>query len=451
MQIYYPNPFILVLETEKNYVVKNGTKFEKVLVKTDYRHFINQFQKQEPMNMRELEVLFSQSELVELFSSHILLDSRLELSSEFSRTIGYFSLTSTESTYPKLKEKKNLILGAGAIGTHLAWQLAATGISKLIILDFDQIELSNLNRQLLYQHRDIEQNKVEILKKRLGEIFPELIVDVLHKRLSDLNDVREIVDSSFDLVVKAIDTPNEMTDWIGQVAFENKICMVQGGYIGTTGVVGPHYFPEKTPCYRCYPQEMKISRLSGTGATQSSMTELVAGKIGLDIMNMLQNQRTAYSGMYEFLDDVTNKIETVELELIEHCTVCNRNNSKQKTLPKIIDILYLMLVFIMPMIVTFNHLDVRFNLLGLAIFCIVYTLVQENEQKNFQLQFQAAVSYVISLFILNIFLGVIRFELTHWVVSIAQIGLQEMFLITASVAIFEGVAYVTKGVKKILI
>ena len=234
MQVYYPNPFIMVFETEKSFVIKNGLKFEKILDKKIYSHFINCFQKQNPIGMCELEGVFSQTEMVDLFSSHVLLDSPLELSSEFSRNIGYFSLTTTALTYQKLKEKKILILGAGAIGTHLAWQLSAMGISNLTILDFDQIELS-------------DRNKVEVLKEHLEAIFPEVTIEIIHKKLHHIKDVREVIKSDFDLVVKAIDTPEEMTEWVGKVAFENKVSMVQGGFIGTMGVVGPNYIPEKTP------------------------------------------------------------------------------------------------------------------------------------------------------------------------------------------------------------
>ena len=81
----------------------------------------------------------------------------------------------------------------------------------------------------------------------------------------------------------------------------------------------------------------------------------------------------------------------------------------------------------------------------------MFTIVQENEQKNFQLQFQAAVSYAISLSILNIFLGTTRIDYTHWMISSVQIGLQEILLITISVTMFESVSYITKLVKGLLI
>ncbi|GAB2021288.1 hypothetical protein RyT2_03620 [Pseudolactococcus yaeyamensis] len=451
MQVYYPNPFIMVLETEKSFVIRNGFKFEKILDKKIYSHFINCFQNQEAISMRELEIIFSQSEMVELFSSHILLDYRLELSSAFSRNNGYFSLTTSSVSYQELKEKRLLILGAGAIGTHIVWQLCAMGIKHLTILDFDQIELSNLNRQLLYRHIDIDRNKVDVLKEQLEAIFPEVLIEIIHQKLYHIKDVREVIKSDFDLVVKAIDTPEEMTEWVGQVAFENKVSMVQGGFIGTTGVVGPNYIPEKTPCYHCYQQDMKVTRLSGIGATQSSLTELVAGKMGLDILSILQNQTTAYSEVYEFSDGTTNETRTIKPNLIGKCTVCGRNNSVQKDLPKILDILYLIIVFVMPIIVTLNQLDARYNLSGLAISCILFTIIQKNEQKNFQLQFQAALTYVISLSILNIFLGITSINFSQWLISLVQIGLQEILLITVSVMMFESISYITMLVKSLLI
>lgn len=67
----------------------------------------------------------------------------------------------------ELKDKNILIFGAGAIGTHISWGLVSMGIKNITIVDYDEIELSNLNRQLFYKITDVGKSKIEVLKKIL--------------------------------------------------------------------------------------------------------------------------------------------------------------------------------------------------------------------------------------------------------------------------------------------
>ena len=72
-----------------------------------------------------------------------------------------------ECDFSKISQSRILILGCGGTGTHVAWNLAALGIRNFVLIDDDKVELSNLNRQLLYDLNDIGTYKVDALEKNL--------------------------------------------------------------------------------------------------------------------------------------------------------------------------------------------------------------------------------------------------------------------------------------------
>lgn len=111
----------------------------------------------------------------------------------------------------KLKNKKVLICGIGGVGSFTAEALARSGIGQIDLIDFDDIEESNLNRQLMASKNNIGQSKVEVLKKRLEEIadakvnIQKIFIDENYK-LETYDYVIDCIDSlrsKFELIKKA--------------------------------------------------------------------------------------------------------------------------------------------------------------------------------------------------------------------------------------------------------
>ena len=99
----------------------------------------------------------------------------------------------------KLKEFRVGIAGCGGLGSNIAVSLVRTGIVELILVDFDKVEESNLNRQHFFQD-DIGKLKVEALKKHLERINPDIFVSTINKKLNsdDISTVFEKVDILFE-------------------------------------------------------------------------------------------------------------------------------------------------------------------------------------------------------------------------------------------------------------
>ena len=95
----------------------------------------------------------------------------------------------------KIMNASICIIGCGGLGTSVAQYLAMTGVGKMVLIDFDKIEMSNLNRQLSFLEKDIGKNKAEVLKKNVEKINPELDVVIFKKKLNSKN-IHSFIDNS---------------------------------------------------------------------------------------------------------------------------------------------------------------------------------------------------------------------------------------------------------------
>ncbi|MBL7110940.1 MAG: HesA/MoeB/ThiF family protein [Bacteroidales bacterium] len=106
----------------------------------------------------------------------------------------------------KLKSSRVLVIGAGSLGTPVLLYLAASGIGKIGIVDFDKIEAKNLQCQLLYGDKDIGKHKVIIARQRLAEMNPNIDFEILNLEIKE-NNVQQLI-SQYDLI---LDTTNRFS------------------------------------------------------------------------------------------------------------------------------------------------------------------------------------------------------------------------------------------------
>ena len=120
---------------------------------------------------------------------------------EFSRT----ELLIGNSGLEKLRKSTVIIFGIGGVGSFTAEALARAGVGHLILVDFDDISLTNINRQLHALHSTVGEAKVEVMKRRILDINPEAKVETILEFYSDANAER-LLGRKLDYVVDAIDT-----------------------------------------------------------------------------------------------------------------------------------------------------------------------------------------------------------------------------------------------------
>jgi tRNA A37 threonylcarbamoyladenosine dehydratase len=112
----------------------------------------------------------------------------------------------------RLSNSHVLIVGIGGVGSFVVEGLARAGVGKLTLVDFDTIQISNINRQIMAFHSTIGRKKVDVLKERILDINPSAIVHTYDKRYSEL----ALDLSSYDYIVDAIDSVGDKVDLIEQ-------------------------------------------------------------------------------------------------------------------------------------------------------------------------------------------------------------------------------------------
>lgn len=115
-----------------------------------------------------------------------------------------FSYYFSKDEIKKIRRAKVLIAGCGGLGSNISNILIRTGFIDLVIIDYDRVEIKNLNRQLFFRS-DAGKKKVLALKKNLLKINPEAIIKAIDKKLDEKNFEQIVKDENPDIIVEAVD------------------------------------------------------------------------------------------------------------------------------------------------------------------------------------------------------------------------------------------------------
>jgi len=154
----------------------------------------------------------------------------------------------------KLLKSSVLVVGVGGLGSPIAIYLAALGIGKIGIVDKENVEISNLSRQIIFETNDIKKNKSSTAISKLRKINPDIQLKSFNKNLTIVN-INQIA-KKFDLIVDGSD--NFRTRFlINDYCLKNKKILVSGAISKFDGQVYTFNFSKKkSPCLRCFIPEI---------------------------------------------------------------------------------------------------------------------------------------------------------------------------------------------------
>jgi len=152
-----------------------------------------------------------------------------------------------EEGQERLKQAKVIIAGIGGLGSAAAIYLAAAGVGTIRIVDYDKVELSNLNRQVLHWDKDIGQNKADSATEKLSQLNQEVKIEAITETINKAS-IAHLV-SGFDLIVDAMD--NLPTRYLlNKVAIDSQIPLFHGAVYGLEGRAMT-IIPGQTACLKC--------------------------------------------------------------------------------------------------------------------------------------------------------------------------------------------------------
>ena len=142
-----------------------------------------------------------------------------------------------------------LIVGLGGLGCPLLTYLVSSGVGKIGIVDFDKVEISNLNRQTLFNPSDVGKFKVVQAKKAINKINKKIKIISFKKKITFKN-IKKIL-SSFDIICDGTDNYNSRY-LINDYCVKNKKILISSAISKFDGQLMKFDFKKKGPCYRCF-------------------------------------------------------------------------------------------------------------------------------------------------------------------------------------------------------
>ena len=149
----------------------------------------------------------------------------------------------------KLLSGKVLVIGTGGLGAPAAMYLAAAGVGTIGLVDFDVVDLSNLQRQIIHQTKDVGKAKVQSGEETIAAMNPDVAVHTYNEMVTSKN-IRDIIrDQDYDFIIDGTDNfPAKFL--INDACVFEKKPFVHAGIIRFQGQLMT-YVPGKGPCYRC--------------------------------------------------------------------------------------------------------------------------------------------------------------------------------------------------------
>ena len=214
-----------------------------------------------------------------------------------------------------------MLIGLGGLGSPIAMYLAAAGVGRLLLVDHDHVELSNLQRQIVHGTSDLKRPKVESARDRLQELNPNTRIETLERRLDD---------EDFDRLLPGVDVVVDATDnfdtrfLINQACARHRKPLVSGAAIRFEGQVTVfHPGTEASPCYRCL---YNNDAAGNETCTQTGVIAPLLGIIGsvqaLETLKVLMGIGHDLTGRLLLLDALSMEWHSMRFRRDPRCPVC---------------------------------------------------------------------------------------------------------------------------------
>jgi adenylyltransferase/sulfurtransferase len=226
----------------------------------------------------------------------------------------------------KLLSSRVLIAGMGGLGSPAALYLAAAGIGTFGLVDFDVVELSNLQRQVIHTTEDLGKPKVESAEETIKAINPDATVHQFRQRIAS-ETITDII-TDYDLVLDGTD--NFPTRFLLNDAclLTGKI-LVYGAVLRFDGQVSV-FAPNQGPCYRCFIPEMPPPG-AVPSCQQGGILGVLPGVIGMlqatEVIKLLIGVGEPLIGRLLLFDALNMEINEVKLRRDPDCPACGEQSN----------------------------------------------------------------------------------------------------------------------------
>ncbi len=220
----------------------------------------------------------------------------------------------------QLTAKTVLIIGLGGLGSPVAMYLAAAGVGHLILVDFDQVDLSNLQRQII--HSKIGEHKVTSARNTVQKINPNIKITIYNQHIDEIflqtiiNNIDVAVDCSDNFTTRFI---------INSISVRNNIPLVSGAALRWNGQVAV-FIPKNSPCYRClYDDAEEQAETCSEAGILAPLVGIIGSIQAIEVIKILLNMGKTLCGKLLLFDAYQNNWRSIKLPKDPDCPVCSSN------------------------------------------------------------------------------------------------------------------------------
>ncbi len=228
----------------------------------------------------------------------------------------------------KILNSKVLIVGTGGLGAPAAMYLAAAGVGTIGLVDYDKVDLSNLQRQIIHRTKDIGKDKVISGKETINEMNPDVNVITYHEWISSKNIIDIINDKDYDFIIDG-------TDNFPAKFLINDACVLIKKPFSHAGIIRFEgqtmtYVPGEGPCYRCVFQDPPPKDAVPT-CKQAGVLGVMGGIIGTiqatEALKYILGVGELLTGYLLTFDALKMEFRKIKISKRKSCQVCGAHPS----------------------------------------------------------------------------------------------------------------------------
>lgn len=223
----------------------------------------------------------------------------------------------------KLLDSTVLIIGMGGLGSPVAMYLAAAGVGHIVIADYDHVEISNLQRQIIHNESSLGQSKVESAKQTLESLNSEIKVTTIVDKLTKeslaqwLNTVDCVVDGTDNFATRFA---------INEVCVKSKTPLISGAAIRFEGQVSVFMNSENGPCYQCLYADTgeELDQSCSENGVLAPVVGIIGSIQATEALKVLMDIGTSLHSRLLLLDALTMEWRSIKLNQDPKCPICGQ-------------------------------------------------------------------------------------------------------------------------------
>ncbi len=220
----------------------------------------------------------------------------------------------------KLLASTVLIIGLGGLGAPVSMYLAAAGIGHLVLIDFDQVELSNLQRQIVHHTADIGRPKVESARDNLLCLNPDVRITTFNQKLNTDELLTQVQQA--DVVIEGSD--NFSTRFaVNKACVKTRTPLVSGAAIRMEGQVSVYLNDGNGPCYHClYKDEGELDASCSNNGVLAPVVGIIGSIQAAETIKVVTDIGKVLDGRLLLLDAMSMEWRSLKLKKDPACPVC---------------------------------------------------------------------------------------------------------------------------------